>query len=85
MAHSVGEQAARAVKNSEKKTVETRTPEQILKVIRGNLAANLAVTPGDQRFLLARYEAAVLENESLRESLSRLQEKSMEQVQVEQI
>ena len=58
MAHSVGEQAARAVKNSErKKPEEMRTPEQIIKSIRGNLAAHLAVTPGDTNFLLGAFDA----------------------------
>jgi hypothetical protein len=57
MAHSVSEQAARAVKNSQRVVKETRTLEEIFKAIRGNLGANLAVTPGDQRFLLAQYDA----------------------------
>jgi hypothetical protein len=35
---------------------ETRTSEQIVKVIRGNLAARLAVTPNDTAFLLAQYD-----------------------------
>lgn len=56
MAHSVGEQAARAVKNSQKVAVEKRTPEEILKTIRGNIAARLFVTPTDQRFLLTAYD-----------------------------
>ncbi len=60
MAHSVGEQAARAVKNSERKKIEEmRTPEEIIKGIRGNLAAHLAVTPNDTAFLLAQYDALV--------------------------
>ena len=64
MAHSVGEQAARAVKNSErKKILETRTPEQILKGIRGNLAAHLAVTPNDTAFLLDLYDAQMKINQ----------------------
>jgi hypothetical protein len=61
MAHSVSEQAARAVKNSQKVVKETRTDAEIFKAIRGNLAANLAVTPGDQRFLLAQYDAVLAE------------------------
>ena len=60
MAHSVGEQAARAVKNSERKQAgEKRTPDEIIKGIRGNLAAHLAVTPGDTAFLLAQYDASI--------------------------
>jgi hypothetical protein len=58
MSHSVSETAARAVANSQRKVAETRTPEQILKGIRGNLAAHLAVTPNDVAFLLARYDEA---------------------------
>jgi hypothetical protein len=90
MAHSVSEQAARAVKNSErKKVVETRTPEEILKGIRGNLAAHLSVTPNDIQFLLDRYYAAAqavvdsdvkrgtlgLENETLRADIKAMEVK----------
>lgn len=57
MAHSVSEQAARAVKNSQRIVKETRTDAEIFKAIRGNLGANLAVTPNDQRFLLGAYDA----------------------------
>jgi hypothetical protein len=57
MAHSVSETAARAVKNSQKVVAEKRTPEQIIADIRKNLAAKLFVTPDDQRFLLAQYDA----------------------------
>ena len=42
-----------------KKVVETRTPDQIIKGIRGNLAAHLAVTPSDTAFLLAQFDAAM--------------------------
>ena len=59
MAHSNQEAAARAVKNSQKKVVETRTPEQIIKGIRGNLEAHLSVTPNDIAFLLECYDAAI--------------------------
>ena len=59
MAHSVSEAAARAVKNSQKKTVETRTPEQVISDIRKNLAAKLFVTPDDQRFLLDQYDDVI--------------------------
>ena len=57
MSHSVSETAARAVKNSQKKAAETRTPEQVIGDIRKNLAAKLFITPDDQRFLLAQYDA----------------------------
>ena len=58
MAHSVSEQAARAVKNSQKVVVEKRTPSEILKGIRVNRAAKLFVTPIDVDFLLAAFDAA---------------------------
>ena len=57
-----------------KPAVETRSLEEILKGIRGNLAAHLCVTPNDIQFLLTRYNAAVLENESLRVNIVRLNE-----------
>ena len=57
MAHSVSEAAARAVKNSERKAVETRTPEQRLADIRKNRQAKLFVTPDDQDFLLQLLDA----------------------------
>ena len=56
MAHSVAEQAARSVKKSEKMKLLERTPEQIIKDIRMNLNAKLAVTPDDVRFLLKRFD-----------------------------
>lgn len=59
MAHSVSEAAARAVKNSQRKVVETRTPDQILGDIRKNRAAKLFITPDDQDFLLASLDAAL--------------------------
>jgi hypothetical protein len=53
MGHTVGDQAAKAVKKSEKRAADAqRTPEQRLAAIRGSLAAKLFVTPEDQRFLL---------------------------------
>jgi hypothetical protein len=57
MSHSVGEQANRAVKKSEKKAaVSLRTPEERLAAIRGSVAAKLYVTPDDIRFLLDLYD-----------------------------
>ena len=38
---------------------EKRTPEEIIKGIRGNLAAHLSVTPNDITFLLAQFDAAM--------------------------
>ena len=58
MAHSVSEAAARAVKNSErKKPVETRSPEKIIKDIRGNLVAHLSITSSDIVVLLSQFDA----------------------------
>ena len=56
MGHSVSDAAARSVKKGEKVKTADRTPEQIIADIRKNLGANLAVTPDDQRFLLAKYD-----------------------------
>lgn len=56
MGHNVGDAAARSVKKSEKTRLTERSPEQIIKDIRNNLAAKLAVTPGDVGFLLAQYD-----------------------------
>jgi hypothetical protein len=56
MGHSVGDQAGIAVRKGQKQKPEDRTPEQILKGIRNNLASRLAVTPDDQRFLLLQYD-----------------------------
>lgn len=60
MGHTVGDQANRAVKKgvAREQVKETRTPEQILKGIRGNLVARLSVTPNDIQFLLAQYDDA---------------------------
>jgi chromosome segregation ATPase len=67
MAHSVSEAAARAVKNSERKKVEeTRTPEQIIKTMRSNLAAHLAITPSDLAVLLGQHDARQNEAEQLK-------------------
>ena len=56
MGHNVGDAAARSVKKSEKSKLLERTPEQIIKDIRINLNAKLAVTPDDVRFLLKRFD-----------------------------
>ena len=56
MGHSVSDAAARSVKKSEKVRLLERTPEQVIKDIRANLAAKLAVTPDDVRFLLKRFD-----------------------------
>lgn len=70
MAHSVGEQAARAVKNSEKKTASAlRTPEERLSAIRGSVAAKLYIIPDDIRFLLELYDGQMLANQILNADL----------------
>lgn len=56
MGHNVGDAAARSVKKSEKTRLLERSPEQVIKDIRMNLAAKLAVTPDDVRFLLRRFD-----------------------------
>ena len=44
-----------------KRVLETRSGEDIIKAIRGNLAAHLSITPGDIAFLLKQYDAAQAE------------------------
>jgi hypothetical protein len=91
MSHTVGEKAALAVKNSNRKSavVETRTPAEIIKGIRGNLNSPLTILKTDVAVLLARYDEAVqyavdsdvnrgsmgLENEALKAEVARLNEK----------
>jgi len=60
MGKNVGEVAAQAVKKSEKVKASERTGDQILLDIRRNIAAHLAVTPDDVRFLLSQYDKAAL-------------------------
>ncbi len=50
--------ATRDGKPSQKVAVETRTPDQRLSDIRKNRQAKLFVTPDDQDFLLASFDAA---------------------------
>ena len=56
MGHAVSEAAARSVRKSQAVKAAERIPEQILKDIRSNLAAKLAVTPADQAWLLERFD-----------------------------
>jgi len=60
--------ARKAVEKSQVKGAVERTPEQKIADIRRNFAANLAVTPDDQKFLLTQYDAAAAQ-ESLRTGL----------------
>jgi len=55
----MGHNPNKIVKTKERKQVlETRSPEDIIKGIRGNLVAHLSVTPSDIAFLLVAYDAA---------------------------
>jgi hypothetical protein len=62
MSHTVGEKAALAVKNSNRKSavVETRHPDEIIKTLRGNLKSPLAILKTDVAVLLAAYDDAVV-------------------------
>jgi len=60
--------ARKAVEKSQSKGKVERTPEEVIEQIRRNFAANLAVTPDDQKFLLTQYDAAAAQ-ESLRTGL----------------
>ena len=60
MGHNVGKQAAAAVaKGNRKQNLETRSADEIIKGIRGNLVAHLSVTPSDIAFLLVAYDATI--------------------------
>ena len=74
------EAAAKAVKKSQQVQKGERTPEQILSDFRKNLTAGLAVTPEDQRFLLALYDSAK-ESEELLESATATITKLQDQVE----
>ena len=81
--------ARKAVEKSQKKDALYRTPEEVLKGIRSNIAARLAVPPQDQRFLLNAYDAAIdqavqlgVEAEKLKVEIARLMEKNEEFRQV---
>jgi hypothetical protein len=61
MGHNVGKQAALAVAAGQKRgaaVAETRTPEEIIKTIRGNLNSPLAILKTDVALLMAKYDAA---------------------------
>jgi len=56
----MGHNPNKIVKTKERKQVlETRSPEDIIKGIRGNLVAHLSITPSDIAFLLVAYDAAI--------------------------
>jgi hypothetical protein len=59
MGHAVSEAAARSVRKGQAVKKEERSEEQILKDIRSSLAAKLAVTPDDVRFLLGLYDKLI--------------------------
>jgi hypothetical protein len=56
MAHTVAEAAARAVKNSQRVVVETRTSEEIIKTMRNNLTNPLAILKSDVAVLMSAYD-----------------------------
>ena len=64
MGRSVSDAAAQAVAKSNKKESVERTPEEILKGIRLNLASKAAVTPDDTRWLLTQFDT---DTEALRQ------------------
>ena len=64
MGRSVSDAAAQAVAKSNKKESVERTPEDILKGIRLNLASKAAVTPDDTRWLLTQFDT---DTEALRQ------------------
>ena len=56
----MGHNPNKIVKTKERKQIlETRSPEDIIKGIRGNLVAHLSITPSDIAFLLVAYDAAI--------------------------
>jgi len=66
----MGHNPNKIVKTKERKQVlETRSPEDIIKGIRGNLVAHLSVTPSDIAFLLVAYDAAIVQIDNLQEKV----------------
>ena len=62
----MGHNPNKIVKTKERKQVlETRSPEDIIKGIRGNLVAHLSVTPSDIAFLLKEFDVATAAVEQL--------------------
>lgn len=59
----MGHNGTQAAAKKEKVKASDRTPEQILKDIRNNVAAKLFVTPNDVRFLLGEYDKLVATSE----------------------
>src|ERR1035437_8099017 len=52
--------ASKAVEKSQFKSKVERTPEEVIEQARRNLSVGLAVTPNDQRFILAQYDVAMI-------------------------
>ena len=79
----MGHKPNKIVKTKERKQVlETRSPEDIIKGIRGNLVAHLSVTPSDIAFLLVAFDAEkefshklTEENVDLKAQIADLEEK----------
>jgi len=86
MGHNVGKQAALAVEAGKKRgasVVETRTPEEIIKGIRGNLNSPLAILKTDVALLMVALDAEkefshklAEENMALKSQVADLQEKN---------
>lgn len=84
MGHTVGEQAGRSVKKSEKMKQAERTTEQIIKEIRHHLADKTAVVPLDTAFLLLRYDMAteaVMDLNTQIDNLTKQNDGQSEQIQ----
>ena len=72
MGHNVGKQAALAVAAGTKRgaaAMETRTPDEIIKGIRGNLNSPLTILKTDVAILLKNYDALVAGVELLQKQL----------------
>jgi hypothetical protein len=81
MAHSVGEQAERAVRKSQKSKSEDRTPEQILKDIRNSIPGKLHILTADIAVLLGLYDNAADEVKRLTEKNDSLMASNLEAMQ----
>ena len=73
MGHRLDDQAAKAVKNSSKTQATKETPEELIKKLRGNLNAGLAVPSHQIAALLAGYDASMNHVDDLEEEISGLQ------------
>jgi hypothetical protein len=79
MGHTVGEQAGRSVKKSEKAKQAERSSEQIIKEIRHHLADKTAVVPLDTAFLLLQYDVITELVEDLKKQVENLTNQNNDQ------